>query len=135
MPRVYIPTGRPPGRPKKPPPAAPPAELKLLDLPAVDVEGITDPEKKMRSALSQIMGGLHSQMPEALKAAQVKKPELVVQFYRDLIEFLAPKLSRLEQNVTGDVKHSHFVAVESREEDPRIIDSVCSEVLEHKDAS
>lgn len=101
------------------PAAVPQRLLKLLDLPEVDVSGIDDPEKKMRAALAQIMAGLHGQMPDALRAAQLKKPELVVQFYRDLIEFLAPKLSRMEQSGTLQHQVQHFVAVEEREVDPR----------------
>ena len=132
MPRTYIPTGRPRGRPKFDPNAPVKAIVpKALMFHPVDVSDIADPEKKMRAALSQLMGGMHSQMPAALQAAAEKKPELVVQFYRDLIEYLAPKLSRLEQSGTVNLQHQHFVAVEERENDPRKppIDSTAVEVL------
>lgn len=117
---AYVRTGRPPGRPRKPvfdpnAPAPPP----ILALRALDLEGITDPEKRMKAALTQIMGGMHEQMPAILAAIAEKDPKWVANFYKDTAEYLAPKLSRSEQTIDSNIKVSHFVAVSDREEDPR----------------
>lgn len=124
---AYIRTGRPPGRPKKPyvDPNAPP----LVSLPALDLAGITDPEKRMKAALDQLMGGLHEQMPAVLSAIAQTDPKWVANFYKTTAEYLSPKLSRAEQtvDVAGSVRH--FVAVSDREEDPkRILDSTATEI-------
>lgn len=121
---TYRPTGRPPGRPRKPvvdPNAPPPPPL--IQLPAIFLDGIdaNDPEKRQRAALGQLMEALHTQMPLALAKAAEKKPELVVQFYRDMVEYAMPKLSRLDQNVNANIAVTHFVAVEDREVDPRTV--------------
>jgi hypothetical protein len=127
---VYVRTGRPPGRPRKPvydPNApAPPA---LVTLAPLDLTGITDPEKRMKAALAQIMGGLHEQMPAILGAVAEKDPKWVATFYKDTAEYLSPKLSRSEQTLDVNQKVSHFVAVSDREVDPsRVIDSTAVEV-------
>jgi len=127
---AYVRTGRPAGRPRKvlPDPNAPPP-APLVNLPAIDLAGITDPEKRMKAALAQIMGGLHEQMPAILGAVAQKDPKWVATFYKDTAEYLSPKLSRSEQtvDVAGSVRH--FVAVESRELDPsKVIEGSCSEV-------
>lgn len=119
---AYVRTGRPAGRPRKPvldpnAPAPPP----ILALRALDLEGITDPEKRMKAALTQIMGGMHEQMPAILAAIAEKDPKWVANFYKDTAEYLAPKLSRSEQTLDVNQKVSHFVAVSDREEDPRRI--------------
>lgn len=136
----YKPTGRPPGRPRKPVevgdgPLRDRSKLaKTLDeiakqtglslapiisLPKVDLTGITDPEKLMKSAVAQMMAGLHTQLPIALERIAIRRPDIVIAFYRDMAEYLMPKLSRLEQTGTVNHKHQHFVAVEERETDPR----------------
>jgi hypothetical protein len=124
---TYVPTGRPAGRPTKEIAAQRAAEKeaaeKPISLPALDLTGITDPEKRMKAALTQLMGGLHEQLPKVLELVAKKDPKCVAQFYRDMTEYLAPKLSRSEQLVDGSVKVSHFVAVTDRESDPsRVIE-------------
>lgn len=143
MPRTYVKTGRPPGRPRKvveagdqSPRDRTNASLALqatlkeievqtgmtlapLSLPPVVLDGITDPEKRMRSAMDQLMAGLHPQLPILLQRIAIRRPDLVLKFYQEMTEYTTPKLSRLEQTGTVNVKHTHFVAVEDRERDPR----------------
>jgi hypothetical protein len=136
MVRNYIPTGKPPGRPRKPivvnviervqAPKEP--TQTLINLPPLNLEGITDPEKLMKAALSQTMAALHTELPKALESIAARRPDVVIQFYRDMIEYLMPKLSRLETSGTVNVQHQHFVAVEEREKDPRVIPSTAEEV-------
>jgi hypothetical protein len=104
--------------------------LALLTLPELNLEGITDPEKLMKAALSQMMAGLHSELPKALQHIAARRPDVVIQFYRDMIEYLMPKLSRLEQSGTINHQHQHFVAVEGREADPRLLPAIEGEVVE-----
>ena len=128
---AYVRTGRPAGRPRKPvyDPNAPPPPA-LVTLAPLDLTGITDPEKRMKAALAQIMGGLHEQMPAILGAVAEKDPKWVATFYKDTAEYLSPKLSRSEQTLDVNQKVSHFVAVSDREVDPRrVIDSTAEEVI------
>lgn len=144
MPRTYIKTGRPPGRPRKvvevgdrpyrDHSAAGKSladtlkkiseetglTLSPLELPPVVLESGQDPEKLMKSAVAQMMAGLHTQLPKALERIAIRRPDIVISFYRDMAEYLMPKLSRLEQTGQMNIKHTHFVAVEDRERDPRL---------------
>lgn len=159
MPRNYVKTGRPPGRPRKdrqlgdkPPEQAKTKIDKLLDkiaketglvlhhsaaiaLPKVDLTGITDPEALMKAALSQMMAGLHTQLPIALERISIRRPDIVISFYRDMAEYLLPKLSRLEQSGTVNHKHQHFVAVEDREVDPRLPPPAPIDLVKAEDGS
>lgn len=96
-------SGRPPGQ--------------LMTLPQVNLAGIKD-EDQARAAVTQILAGLHDQLPRLLEQMAPWEPDKVVQFYKDMAEFVVPKLSRVEQSGTLNHNVQHFVAVEEREAPP-----------------
>lgn len=104
-------------------------------VPLKDLVPLTDEQLKKASATAQgilgaVVAGFHHRVPELLQRLATWEPEKALKLYLELMEYITPRLQRVEQSGAVEHRHQVFVPVEPREQDPRVIEAEVVQVAE-----
>ncbi|MCS7084465.1 MAG: hypothetical protein NZ534_00095 [Bacteroidia bacterium] len=87
---------------------------------AITLREDADIGEAINEGLQQLIRAHFTGLSEALEKVKHLDPKAYVALTKDLLEFIQPKLARIEQTGKLGIEHSLFVHVESREEPPPI---------------
>jgi hypothetical protein len=102
-----------------------PAPTSAIALQAsIVLEAIKSGAVEARDVQSALVASVERTAPlvaQALARLFEEDPDAFLKHWTALAEFKTPRVQRVEHRIEGEVKHSHFVAVERREVDPRVL--------------
>ena len=94
-------------------------------VPLKDLVPLTEEQLKKASSAAQgilgaVVAGFHHRVPELLQRLATWEPEKALKLYLELMEYITPRLQRVEQSGAVEHRHQVFVPVEPRDLDPRL---------------
>lgn len=92
----------------------------LKDLVPLTEEQLKKASQTAQGILGAVVAGFHSRVPELLQRLATWEPEKALKLYLELMEYITPRLQRVEQSGAVEHRHQVFVPVEPRDQDPRI---------------
>lgn len=92
----------------------------LKDLVPLTEEQLKKASQTAQGILGAVVAGFHSRVPELLQRLATWEPEKALKLYLELMEYITPRLQRVEQSGAVEHRHQVFVPVEPREQDPRL---------------
>lgn len=92
----------------------------LKDLVPLTEEQLKKASQTAQGILGAVVAGFHSRVPELLQRLATWEPEKALKLYLELMEYITPRLQRVEQSGAVEHRHQVFVPVEPRENDPRL---------------